>query len=674
MKTGGIKSSLFLLAIALAFAGVSLWSTTDLLRKNDQAAILAGAHDWARGDRQAWSRYYQFDKTYVLYAYTAAFLKANRALGELVDPVALGNHVVASAFWLALFVFSVRFRRTLSPLVLCAVLASPAVLFNTQYVNSTVLSSAFFLLALAALGPVDRRLDGAVPDRCADGSNHPQGRASSPSEPPSVSGRWSTQARNLVLFLLPARWGHLALPALGLPKRQGSANRPGEPQSVSRRWSGQPQNLVHFVHAARRDAAPYRWPNVLASSLLVFLAVGSRADIILLLPLWFGLILGFPTFGKMCDHLFQGLETRGGTVWGLGLGAVAALCVGRIWADGAGTTFDPFFQWKMALGYLAFGFGGALLLFGLGAWGIWQQAAKGARWIWVATFLLPVFFFLPQLHAPRYFWRGAEAVMMLSACAPACLPLGRRWCRSVVWLVVLVPLLVGLNLPLLTQPRPTVRAPTLFPSGDGHYPMGAYGAFLQQLRKGTVHPIDHNQRVWAATRSAELVADEAGRIPVLFTPMFGYFMLEASLRGYTADHLSWAHMQDDVFYMDSRTLTRQDMKFGGAMDALLDQPITVVSPDQDGIVVLKIGAGDTAWGRRTRLLNRLFAGNEYRIVAGDVSVPDGHPVVWFAERPFAGGVHDEVTGWYYSRTPADTDWLAYSALPGWMSVQAFAGE
>lgn len=49
-----------LFVIAAIIAAASLWSTSGFLRKNDQATILAGAHDWATGQRQEWSRYYQF--------------------------------------------------------------------------------------------------------------------------------------------------------------------------------------------------------------------------------------------------------------------------------------------------------------------------------------------------------------------------------------------------------------------------------------------------------------------------------------------------------------------------------------------------------------------------------------------------------------------------------------
>jgi hypothetical protein len=72
------KTNLSLFVIVVVLAAVSLWSTTDLLRKNDQASILAGALAWAGGEPGDWRQHYQFDKTYVLYAYNAAWLALAR--------------------------------------------------------------------------------------------------------------------------------------------------------------------------------------------------------------------------------------------------------------------------------------------------------------------------------------------------------------------------------------------------------------------------------------------------------------------------------------------------------------------------------------------------------------------------------------------------------------------
>jgi hypothetical protein len=578
------KTNLSLFVIVAVLATVSLWSTTDLLRKNDQASILAGALAWAGGEPGDWRQHYQFDKTYVLYAYNAFWLALADALDWSVDPVLLTNRVTAAAFWLALVVFVARYRRTLDPLLLVAGLTTPAILFNTQYLNSSTLSSAFLLLSVAAYRP---------------------GRAV--------------------------------------------------------------------------------WP----AALLVFLAVGARADVVLLLPLYGWLVWQLPTIGKPVSESFQRLEKVAVTLptignrqknrsndWKsalvLGAAGAAALVVGRVWAGGAGVTVDLFFEPRMVAGYLAFGFGAAGLAYGWvalrGLAGL--PLAGWARGLALAAFLVPLLFFLPQLHAPRYFWRAVEALWLVQAFSPVFLVRG-RWVRGLVWLVAAVPLLVGVRLPALTQPQLVVCEATRFPSGDGHYPMGAYGDFLGQLRRGMVEPVDHNQRVWRAVRAAELEVDGAGTVPVLFSPMYGYFRLAGVLRGQAVTFDDAAGWGATPFYVDSRTLARADVKFrlrGGA--DLLERPMRVVSPELDGIAVVQVGAGDLVWSMQTRLLRGWFGGNEYRIGAAGTAVPAGHRAVWFAAEPFAGAEQDAATGWWTSTNPAPVR-VAWTALPGWMSVQSF---
>lgn len=573
--------------IALLFITMSAWSTDNLLRKNDQATIIAGALDWARDARQDWDRYYQFDKTYVLYTYLTTVLKVNDARATPVDPVRAANIAVAATFWLALLVFVAAYRRVLSSLALLTVLAAPALLFNTQYVNSTTLSSAFLLLGVSAL------------------------------------------------------------------------------RSARTRWF-----------------AP----------VLCFLSVGARADIVLLLPLWCWLITPSPKLGNLRAPHFQRLKRHGlkasNNDWNafalpcaLVASALMALLVGHVWAGEAAPRLDPFFQWQMAAGYIVFGFGAATALYLIYATRLFARAlitpgVGPATWALggALAFLLPLVFFLPQLHAPRYFWRICEAIWLVAALKPDLAVLPWRGVRPLVAAMALLPLMIGLHVPDLRHPRLTVSDPTLFPSGDGHYPMGAYIAFLHALRQGGTQPIDHNQRVWDAVRGATFEPDSNGAVRILFTPMYGYFMLEGAQRRLRVE---WDHMDNlegTLFHTDSRTLARQDVKFPfAARTRLLEKDMQVISPVIDGITVLCVGRGDRQWGRRTQLLNRLFEGNEYRTGPADAAVPEGRHVVWFASTHFDGATRDDATGWFYRREPAahaDVE-KAWSALPSWMNVQRF---
>jgi hypothetical protein len=573
------------MVLLLTVAGVSLWCTGDLMRKNDQASILAGANDIAQGRAQTLDTYYQFDKTYVLYGTCAAILKG---VPDGVSPVAAANVGLALIFWLALAVFVVRFRDALSPVVLLCFVCAPAVLLNTLYVNSSVLSSAFLLLS--------------------------------------------------AVFLL-------------------------------------------------REGPRGGW----LAALFFFLAVGSRADVILLLPLLLWLITPFArverVFHNFCNDGKKSLSAglAGSKPWKLMGAGVAALVAGRWICRGGGTSFDPIFNAKMVAGYWVFGFGAAGILFILYAFRLAAQAARARSGLeklyglaGLAAFLLPVLFFIPQLHAPRYFWRGCEAVLLLAVAGR--LPVWNfRWLKVAVCSAALLPMLIGVKLPELTRPRPTGTAPELFPSGDGFYPMGAYIPFLFRLRQAADRPLDHNQQVWAAVHSAQFDFSPEGTIDVLKTPMYGYFMFEASLRGGFARCRSFEELRGAPFYADSRSLMRDDPKSPfAALPKMLALPAHFVSPVAGGVGVLRFGGGDFRWGRQTALLNRLFAGNEYRLLDPGSRPSDSRQTACVSDVYFAGSEQDAVSGLYYAMdsegsAPAASV-CATTVLPRWMSMQAFKGS
>ncbi len=582
---------ILLVAVALG----SIWCTGDLMRKNDQAVILAGAYDLANGQAQDWSAYYQYDKTYVLYWAAAAIFKAQQFVRCDADPVAAVNMGLALAFWSALTIFTVRFRKTLSPLVFLCFLTAPAVLLNTLYVNSSVLSSAFLLLS--------------------------------------------------AVFLLQ------------------NGSRGG--------WLG---------------------------ALFFALAVGSRADVILLLPLLLWLITPFPMLGKIPEFFSKPwkkgwflrrealcFDAVGSKHWKLLVSGLLALGLGPLLCGDSGVSLDLFFNAKMVAGYMVFGFGAAGLIFLLNAFQFFVLTGQSRFRLekiyclaGLAALLLPVLFFLPQLHTPRYFWRACEAVLLLSASGR--LPVrNRRATGFAVCLAAVLPLVAGLRLPSLDRPKISVFQPTLFPSGDGHYPMGGTLPFMFRLRNASTYPVDHNQLIWKAVQQTEFEVNEKGMVPVLYTPMSGHLFFGASLQGKTARRASFEELFESLFYSDSRSLMRDDPKTsletGGR---IFEQPSRFVSPIFDGVGVLQIGAGDDRWGRQTRMLNRLFVGDEYRVIPADLSPPLNRKIITFAEQPFEGSLRDERAGLYYSkgrnRFVDEEVYQAVAVLPSWMSLRAFRGS
>jgi hypothetical protein len=362
-----------------------------------------------------------------------------------------------------------------------------------------------------------------------------------------------------------------------------------------------------------------------------------------------------------------------------------ALLAGRLICRGGGSAFDPIFNLKMVAGYVVFGFAAAGVLFLLYAVFLAVQAIRARSTLeklygtaGLFAFLLPVLFFLPQLHTPRYFWRGCEAILLLAVSTRR--PVWNiRWLKITVCFAATIPLVLGLRLPELTQPRLTVTHPELFPSGDGFYPMGGILPFMFRLRNAVEQPVDHNQQVWNAVRKADLRFDDRRSIKVLHTPMYGYFMLAASLRGGFAECRSYAELSNGCFYADSRSLMRDDPKTPiYSLKEILSLPAHFVSPVSDGIGILEFGTGDNRWGSQTRLLNRLFAGNEYRILTvGKAGIPT-RATIAFSRQSFDGARKDDQTGLYYfeEQVPCSSLGLYYAStiLPSWMSLQSFKGS
>lgn len=409
------------------------------------------------------------------------------------------------------------------------------------------------------------------------------------------------------------------------------------------------------------------------AALFFFLAVGARADVILLLPLLLWLITPLWPAGTLPRPFSKQLK--------LGAAGILALAAGRALCAGESVSTDLFFNSKMVAGYAVFGFGAAGLLFGSYAFRLAGQTLRGPGW-WeklyraagLAALLLPVLFFIPQLHAPRYFWRACEALLLLAASGrlPAW---NSRAFKVGLALAALLPMVLGVRLPAWNRPQLTVLHPTLFPSGDGVYPMGGYAPFLLRLRQAAEQPLDHNQRIWAAVHSAQFEFSPEGTIEVLRTPMYGYFMLEAALRGGSVQFRSSAE-RSGSFYADSRSLMRDDPKTPlRDLPQILELPALFVSPVLEGVGILRFGAGDDQWGRQTRLLNALFAGNEYRVLNPGRQPDAARQAFYFSSRPFAGSARHESSGLYYSTEPpaavADGVRPAEAVLPRWMSIQTF---
>ncbi len=529
--------------LLIALAALALAADPDLVRDNDQAAMLAGALRLSEGESPLAPGLYGYDRSWLAYALTAGVYRTERFLCGSVTAVPTANLFSRLFFWGAWAVFlSGPARRGPACFAAVCMLAAPAVWLTSVYWNTTALASACIALGAWALG---RR------------------------------GR------------LQAGFGALCFAA----------------------------------------------------------AAGMRADALLLAPILVWLFAS-PRWTRTRPEGWVRalLGTRGAAAaaaMGLAVGAGAALAGGR------SAVSDLFFDPRVVLGYLVFGAGSLAAVAAVTA-GAWRPARRNTRTtvVWVAgllALLLPWLFYLPQLHTPRYLLRGGEAVLLLALSAR-----GRVWLRrafsgpvplhAVLAAVAALPWIAGVSLPSLTRPRPTVTAPTWMPTGDGVMPMGGLASFAVRLRRASEIPLDHNQAIWKAVRETRFPAD-ACVWPVLVSPQIGLFELRAAQEGALVKPVSIAQAQrnPEGIWAETRMLLRRDPKQPGfdAAASLLDAPAEPVSPNIEGLSVVRFGEGDGAWSREIRLLRRLFEGAEYRIRPVSDAPPLGHTVVFFSETPFA---------------------------------------
>jgi hypothetical protein len=247
---------------------------------------------------------------------------------------------------------------------------------------------------------------------------------------------------------------------------------------------------------------------------------------------------------------------------------------------------------------------------------------------------------------------------------------------------------VGVRLPSPKQVRLTLSQPTLFPTDDGMHPMGAYAGFMWAMRNSQQREIDHNQIVWRAAKSASYLPSGDGYVHIYCTSMYAYLELAVTLKGLKPK----TEKADDgeILYADSRSLMRVgSMAVSGTAGALLMKPSAFVSPSYQGVGIVRFNAdGDLAWGKKTILLHRLFAANEYREMntadLGSSPDFDGRPFAFVSSRPFqvssAAAVLDQSSGLYYLSGrpaehtyplhigPSDRITLVVQALPSWMSI------
>jgi hypothetical protein len=479
------------------------------------------------------------------------------------------------------------------------------------------------------------------------------------------------------VFSFSVFWGGaLAAILTGRIRRFGQAAALGACVLAPALWMHSPflgTNSLSFGFLLLAWAA---WPRAarspgwrVAALLLIGLAVGCRADALLVLP-WFAWTVT-PAGG------WRALLRRPVPYWIAGAG-LATFLVGRIVFTGAAVYANPpYFSPKLYAAYLVFGLGaavGVLVWLGLALLAVARRRSRQQRptaAFYVLGFLgllLPWAYYSTQLFSTRY-WTPLLCALIGGL-------LSRRgrilvaWARhprialgAAVALLTgaLAPLLVGIHLPFPNRPSLVTSEPTLFPTGDGLQPMGAMGSFLHALAVNPGHVVDHNQATWLSAVHADLQPDETGRVPILEAPLKSYLLLAATLRG-LEPHI--VPEQAPAFYTDARDLLRifrvpdrlRPVDRRGWSRTLRVRP---AGPEMAGYVIVRAEHTDVpekSWLERLRLAQAVN-GNEFHVrpefqAQRDFSLPrrdEGMTVILFSRQPFAvsllaaGGARRAVT-------------------------------
>jgi hypothetical protein len=304
----------------------------------------------------------------------------------------------------------------------------------------------------------------------------------------------------------------------------------------------------------------WSWPLHGVSFGLAFLAVGARADAMLVLPLLALLHSPQRTFASVLKSPNTWLLAAGGlTAFFLGRGLYLAEVI-----DHAAFMF----RLKYYLGLLSVGLGGAGLLLLVALHAIWRARRGNHCRRWLAFLglglVLPMVYYSFQMPSPRQCTVGVVSVLVF-VCARRGRAIFHNYFRARflgaamkygLLAAAVIPVFIGANLAEIHHPRITCTRPTLLPSASGVAPVGAYLAFAWEVRRQHGF-LDHNQAVWMAAQATAFVAGKNGKVPYLSTPLASYLIFAIRLEDKTPErHSLGEHPPPPWLYLENRSLMR----------------------------------------------------------------------------------------------------------------------
>ena len=236
--------------------------------------------------------------------------------------------------------------------------------------------------------------------------------------------------------------------------------------------------------------------NSTLTGLLAFLAVGSRADAVLVMPLMALLSSREANF----KSLFLDLR-----LWVIGVASVSALVLGVVISDYSANNPGGYFYPSIFSGYVLFGLCGAIVVFGGFVMSLaFRCLRQPSLWggLLVLSVLAPLIYYGQVMCTPRHLLTTSFQLLILVMFARGrehLAELAKLWQGKVAYIgaacLSLVMMFVGVSMESIKSVKPVVSGALLFPSADGHWPMGENLVFFQKIAKAAEHPIDHNQRV-----------------------------------------------------------------------------------------------------------------------------------------------------------------------------------
>lgn len=385
-------------------------------------------------------------------------------------------------------------------------------------------------------------------------------------------------------------------------------------------------------------------PSRIFGLLLISAAAACRGDVVLAIP---ALALSLMSRVRLVALIRRPFP------WLLAAAAILPVLFGKLIAGSTIPDSNPLsFDVRSYVGFLAFGFTPAMLLL-LGAavtlFLILALRRSRFRCFYAALAvspLIPLGFYSAQLYTLRYFFLVVASTLFVAS-SPRAICLYRGLARKSPKLIqtfrftlvclTLLPWIVGLNAPSLTHVRPTVTRPTLFPTGDGNFPMGAYLAFDAEVLKEHFR-IDHNQKIWLSARSVDYRSCPNGVVPFLITPMSNFIEFAIRTQGKTPLAIDYlAESPCGIAYVDARSIIR-GYRPTAQDGAFLQHGVSLASATNNGELVVEIDgrARQTEEAQLLAELSKFFDGREIEIfqrIPRPIALEPGREYVVFSSLP-----------------------------------------